>query len=55
MVIMTVFAFVTGWMHVNRPIITMNNKFRNVALQQFSDSKWRSLQIVDETGELVKK
>lgn len=32
MVIMTLFAFITGWIHVNHPIITMNDKLRNVGL-----------------------
>lgn len=32
MVIMTLFAFITGWVHVNHPVIIMNDMLRNVGL-----------------------
>lgn len=59
MVIMTPFAFITGWIHVNHPVINMKDKLRNVGLFGSDGflrvSKSLTPKVINEGGDLEGK
>ena len=45
---MTLFAFITGWIHVSHPVINMNDKLRDVGLFGCLSAQSKQLKIMNE-------